>query len=85
MATSHRTSRVYVSLRCAATFAYRPAFEATTGKSVNFSDANVEVTIVVTGRDAWRTLVFARGGAIEDGVGSRYPGTLALPQCQQVS
>ncbi|MCV9942968.1 MULTISPECIES: RDD family protein [unclassified Rhizobium] len=39
-----------------------PALRAT-GKSVNFNDANVEVTIVVAGRDAWRTLMFARGNS----------------------
>ncbi|OWV82555.1 hypothetical protein ATY75_27430 [Rhizobium sp. N122] len=39
-----------------------PALRAT-GKSVKISDASVEVTIVVTGRDAWRTLVFARGNS----------------------
>jgi hypothetical protein len=35
-----------------------------TGKSVKFSDSIVEVTIVVTGRDAWRTLIFTRGNSI---------------------
>lgn len=39
-----------------------PALRAT-GKSVKFDDSNVEVTIVVTGRDAWRTLMFARGNS----------------------
>lgn len=34
-----------------------------TGKSVKYTDSIVEVTIVVKGRDAWRTLVFARGNS----------------------
>lgn len=34
-----------------------------TGKSVKFDDSLVEVTIVVIGRDAWRTIVFARGNS----------------------
>lgn len=39
-----------------------PALRAT-GKSVKYTDSIVEVTIVVKGRDAWRTLVFARGNS----------------------
>lgn len=34
-----------------------------TGISTRASDATVEVTIVVSGRDAWRTLTFTRGGS----------------------
>ncbi|MGV2108834.1 RDD family protein [Agrobacterium vitis] len=34
-----------------------------TGKSVKYTDRIVEVTVVVKGRDAWRTLVFARGNS----------------------
>ncbi|PST22249.1 RDD family protein [Mesorhizobium plurifarium] len=39
-----------------------PALRAT-GKAVKFDDSNVEVTIFVIGRDAWRTLVFTRGNS----------------------
>ncbi|MBD9510054.1 DUF4339 domain-containing protein [Ensifer sp. ENS10] len=39
-----------------------PALRAT-GKSVKYTDSIVEVTIAVKGRDAWRTLVFARGNS----------------------
>lgn len=35
------------------------------GISTRASDAKVEVTIVVNGRDAWRTLMFIRGGSAE--------------------
>jgi hypothetical protein len=34
-----------------------------TGILTRASDAAVEVTIVVSGRDAWRTLTFTRGGS----------------------
>ncbi|MBY5443799.1 MULTISPECIES: RDD family protein [Rhizobium] len=37
-----------------------PALRAD-GKSVALADTNVEVTVAVIGRNAWRTLVFARG------------------------
>ncbi|CAN7444786.1 RDD family protein [Pararhizobium sp. LjRoot255] len=36
-----------------------------TGISTRASDANVEVTIVVSGRNAWRTLMFTRGSSAE--------------------
>jgi hypothetical protein len=36
-----------------------------TGISTRASDATVEVTIVVNGRDAWRTLMFIRGSSAE--------------------
>ncbi|MCI9866864.1 RDD family protein [Rhizobium skierniewicense] len=39
-----------------------PALRAT-GKSINSTDSVVEVTVAVKGRDAWRTLVFARGNS----------------------
>ncbi|MCZ7894714.1 RDD family protein [Agrobacterium salinitolerans] len=39
-----------------------PALRAT-GKSVKYTDSIVDVTIVVKGRDAWRTLVFSRGNS----------------------
>jgi uncharacterized RDD family membrane protein YckC len=35
-----------------------------TGISKRASDATVEVTIVVSGRDAWRTLIFTRGSDV---------------------
>lgn len=39
-----------------------PALRAM-GNSIKFTDSTVEVTVVVKGRDAWRTLVFARGNS----------------------
>jgi hypothetical protein len=42
-----------------------PALRAV-GKSIRDNDTNVEITVAVTRRHAWRTLVFARGRPVED-------------------
>lgn len=42
-----------------------PALRAV-GKSIRDNDTNVEITVAVTKRHAWRTLVFARGRPVED-------------------
>ncbi|QRY68498.1 RDD family protein [Ensifer sp. PDNC004] len=36
-----------------------------TGKAVSAEDTSVEVTVAVSGRDAWRTLVYTRGNSAE--------------------
>ncbi|WP_153366148.1 RDD family protein [Rhizobium sp. ICMP 5592] len=42
-----------------------PALRAV-GKSITDNDTNVEITVAVTRRHAWRTLVFARGRQVKD-------------------
>ncbi|MCY1305961.1 hypothetical protein D9M70_557930 [compost metagenome] len=36
-----------------------------TGKALGVEDTRVEVTVAVSGRDAWRTLVYTRGSSGE--------------------
>jgi uncharacterized RDD family membrane protein YckC len=43
-----------------------PALRAS-GKSVKYADSDVEVTVLVAGHDAWRTIVFSRGNAPAQG------------------
>ncbi|MBY3433334.1 RDD family protein [Rhizobium laguerreae] len=43
-----------------------PALRAS-GKSLNYADSVVEVTILVAGHNAWRTLVFSRGNSAAQG------------------
>lgn len=43
-----------------------PALRAS-GRAVKSADSIVEVTILVAGRDEWRTLVFTRGNSLPQG------------------
>jgi uncharacterized RDD family membrane protein YckC len=43
-----------------------PALKAS-GKSVKYADSIVEMTILVAGHDAWRTIVFSRGTSPDQG------------------